>query len=341
MDRPILIRSFLNLITVAISALAMAVLFIACDRSDKKQVDPPEKITIAFSATTDSVLAEVAYAKGYFLQEGLEVTPRLHPYGKRALDDMLAGKADFATVAETPVMFAILKGAKISIVATIQTSDSGNAVLARKDAGVLKIGDLKGKKIAATLGTTSDFFLDTILSLNGISRKDMHVVDMKAEEMAAAIDRGDIDAVSTFAPYVAYTQRKLGNRALTFQDQDIYRWTFTIVSTQEFIRQKPDAVRKMLRALLKAEEFVRNNPAEAQLIVSDFDKVEIDLVRDVWADTNFELSLDQALVLSLEDETRWAINNRLTGAGKIPNYLDFIYFDGLGAVKPERVRILR
>ena len=73
-------------------------------------------------------------------------------------------------------MFAIMKGEKISIIATIQTSDIGNAILARKDKGILTLGDLKGKKIAATLGTTSDFFLDAILAVNGISRKDVEIV---------------------------------------------------------------------------------------------------------------------------------------------------------------------
>ena len=75
---------------------------------------PVEKVTIAYSATTDSVLAQVAQTRGYYREEGLEVTPHMHPYGKPALREVLEGKADFATVAETPVMFAILNGEKIS-----------------------------------------------------------------------------------------------------------------------------------------------------------------------------------------------------------------------------------
>jgi NitT/TauT family transport system substrate-binding protein len=320
--------------------MAIGTCFFACSRIDQKAAIPSEKVTIAYSATTDAVLTEVAHMKGYFLQEGLEVTPRLHPYGKPALEDLLAGKADFATVAETPVMFAILKREKISVIATTQSSKMGNAILAKRDKGILTFGDLKGKKIAATLGTTSDFFLDAILGVHGIFRKDVEVVDLKAEEMADALTHGDIDAVSTFTPYVAYTKKKLGNRVITFQDKDIYRWTFNVVAKQEFIRKNPDKVRKVLRALVRAEDFVRENPAETQKIVADFSGIDLNVVRDIWADTSFTVTLDQALILALEDESRWAIDSGLTGAREVPNYLDFIYFDGLKSVKPGAVRIL-
>jgi len=42
-----------------------------------------------------------------------------------------------------------------------------------------------------------------------------------------------------------------------------------------------------------------------------------------------------------EDQARWSIENNLTSASKIPNYLDFIYLDALEAVKPEVVTIIR
>jgi len=328
-------------LTIAVITLAMAGSLMACTPTDQKPASPPEKVTIAFSATTDAVLAEVAQVKGYFKQEGLDVTPRLHPYGKPALEDLLAGKADFATVAETPVMFAIMNGEKIAVITTIQNSKTGNAVVARRDRGILTFGDLKGKKIAATLGTTSDFFLDAILSTNGISRKDVKVVDLKAGAMADALARGEIDAVSTFTPYVAITQKKLGNRVITFQDKDIYRWTFNIVATQEFIGKNPAKVRKLLRALVRAEEFVTGNPGEAQKIVADFSGIELEIVRSIWSDTSFTPTLDQALILALEDESAWAMKNGLVKATKIPNYLDYIYSDGLKSVKPSAVRILK
>ena len=126
--------------------------------------------------------------------------------------------------------------------------------------------------------------------------------------MADALAHGDIDAVSTFTPYMAFTQKKLGNRVITFHDKDIYRWTFNVVATAGIHPQKPRIRSKKCSApLIRAEEFVQENPVEAQKIVADFSGMEIAIVRDIWANTSFSVSLDQSLILALEDESRWAI----------------------------------
>jgi ABC-type nitrate/sulfonate/bicarbonate transport system substrate-binding protein len=313
----------------------------ACSRTEQKPAGPPEKVTIAISATTDSVLAQIAQAKGYYREEGMDATVHLQPYGKLCLQEVLEGKADFATVAETPVMFEVMKGAKISIIAAIESSQRGNAIIARKDRGIHTLSDLKGKKVAVTKGTTTDYFLDTILAVNGVSRAEVKTVDMKAEDATSALVNGDIDAVSTFNTYAYPAQKKLGERGITFEDKNIYTFTFNVVATQEFIQNNPGKVKKMLRALLRAEEFVQQNPAQAQKVVAGFSGVEIAVLREIWDVTSFRVSLDQALILALEDESSWAIKHKLTGATKLPNYLDYIYLDGLKAVKPDAVRILR
>jgi len=325
----------------AVSALALFACFFACTPKDHKSAGPAEKVTIAFAATTDAVLAEVAHTRGYYREEGLEVIPHMHPYGKPALREVLEGKADFATVAETPVMLAIMKGEKISIIATIQTSSKNSAIIARKDKGILTLKDLKDRKIGVTSGTTSDFFLDAMLATHGISRKDVKIIDLKAEEIPAALENGDVDAASAFTPYINYAQKKLGNRGIMFYDEDIYTWTFNVVATQEFIRNNPGKVKKLLRALIRAEEFVKQSQDEAQKIVADFSGMDMALVRNICANTTFGVSLDQSLLLALEDESRWAIENGLTQETKVPNYLDFIYLDGLASVKPKAVRIMR
>jgi NitT/TauT family transport system substrate-binding protein len=335
------LRCLLTRMALVVTTLVIGAGLFACDRTEPKPAGPPEKITIAYATLLEAALAQVAQTRDYYRAEGLEAAARLHPYGKLALEELLAGKADFATVAETPVMFAIMKGEKIAIIATIHDSGVSHAIMARKDRGILVPGDLKGKRIAATLGTTSDFFLDALLGINRIAREDVEIVNIEAQEIPDALTRGDIDAVSAFNPYKAWGQKKWGDRVVTFEDKDIYRLTFNVVATQEFIRNNPDTVKKMLRALVKAEESVRRNPAEAQQIASDFNRIEIDMVRDLWSGINFNVTLDQSLILALEDESRWAINSGLTEAKKVPNYLDYIYIDGLKSVKPDAIRILK
>jgi ABC-type nitrate/sulfonate/bicarbonate transport system substrate-binding protein len=310
--------------------------------SSRKPPGPLEKVTIAYATVADAAPAIVAQMRGYSREEGLEVTALLHPYGKLALQDLLEGKADFATAAETPVMLAILGGEKVAIIATISTTNKINSIVARRDRGIGTIGDLRGRKIAVTPGTTMDYFLDAVLAMEGISRNDVTFVSLSAEAIPDALDRGDVDAASTTHPYSVFAQKKLGNRGITFDGRDIYSATFNVVTNQVFIHRNPEKVKKMLRALLEAEEFIRQHPADAQKIVADFSGVDIAVVREVWAVYDFTVALDQSLLLEMEDETRWAIKNQLTGGNtKIPHYLDFVYLEGLKSVKPAAINILR
>jgi len=167
------------------------------------------------------------------------------------------------------------------------------------------------------------------------------VIDLKPEAMPAALENGDVDVVSIWMPPILDVQNKLGERGITFYNEEIYTQTMNIVAKQEFIRTSPEKVKRLLRALVRAEEFSRDNSAAAQRIVAEFNRMDAEKIRDMWGDSSFTVTLDQALIIALEDESRWAIKGGLTGARVAPNFLDCIYFDGLKAVKPDAVRILR
>jgi sulfonate transport system substrate-binding protein len=338
---PFLMNSTVARLSAAILCLSAALSLTQCSKTGNAP-PPSDKLTIAIAATTDAVLAQVAEAKGFYHEEGLSVTSHVQPYGKPALQEVISGTADIATVAETPVMFAIMKGEELTILATIQTSSVDNVIIARKDRGIASPGDLKGKRIAVTAGTTSHYFLDSFLAVNGITQKDATVIDVTGESMMKALTEGKVDAVSTFIPFSFQMEKELGDRVGTFSDPNIYTFTFNVVATRDFVSKNSEKVKKVLRALVKAEDFVKKNPREAQQIIADFLKMsDMSEIRNLWPVTSFEVSLDQSLLLSLEEESRWAIKTGLTDSPKVHNYLDHIYLDGLKEVKPKGVRIVR
>ena len=64
-------------------------------------------------------------------------------------------------------------------------------------------------------------------------------------------------------------------------------------------------------------------------------------VDNIWKEHQFPLSLDQALILAMGDEARWMIKNNLTKEKQVPDFMNYIYVDGLKAVRPEAVNIIR
>ncbi|QFY44186.1 hypothetical protein F6R98_17365 [Candidatus Methylospira mobilis] len=200
-------------------------------------------------------------------------------------------------------------------------------------------GDLKGKRIGTTPGTTGDFFLDSLLTANGLTRNDIKPVALAPEEMLDAIMAKKIDAANTWNYPLTQIIRTLGPEGTAFFDGETYTELFNVVAQQDFVRNNPETVKPVLRALIKAETFVSQHPDKAQTIMSVATNVDKNLIRSVWSAFDYRVVLDQTLLITLEDETRWAIKNRLTDRTVMPDYLNFIYLYGLMAVKPEAVKL--
>jgi NitT/TauT family transport system substrate-binding protein len=303
---------------------------------------PPKdlkKITVAFTSQPQSTLVHVAMAKGYFVEEGVQLVPDMQTFGKAALKSVLEHKADLATVAETPIMFAILKGEKIFVIANIESSNSNNGIVARLDTGIKTAADLKEKKVGFTPGTTSDFFLDSFLTAHGMNRKDINAVELKPDEMELAISSKKVDALSTWNYPLTQTLKKLGASGTIFYDREIYTETFNIAGLEEFIKKNPEMVKSFLRALIKAENYVAKNPEEAQGIMSSATKIDKGLIKEVWSAFNYHVVLGQELVLTLEDETRWAIKNKLTDKQVMPDYMKYISVENLQEINPQVVKL--
>jgi NitT/TauT family transport system substrate-binding protein len=137
--------------------VAIAIAFIAV--FNHKNTVNPEKITLAVAAQPISAPVYVAYEKGFFKEEGLQVSLPSFGSGKDALALVLQGKAAFCTVAETPLVFAAINGKSFHIVATMAESTKYMKIVARKDRGIRSARDLSGKRIGVTMGTNAEYYL--------------------------------------------------------------------------------------------------------------------------------------------------------------------------------------
>jgi NitT/TauT family transport system substrate-binding protein len=153
--------------------------------------------------------------------------------------------------------------------------------------------------------------------------------------MTEPLLRGDIDAVVNPPPQATEQERRLGTDSITFENQQLYRGTWNLVGRPEFVKAHPDAVKKLLRALIQAEHYMVQNPDDARKITTDYiGKDAPDL-----SDYNYDVRIDRALLVSLEEQARWAISAGLSDKREIPNYLTFFYPDDLEAVAPESVAL--
>jgi NitT/TauT family transport system substrate-binding protein len=314
-----------------------------CER-DSRQTPAAQRAAESFILATTpyagAAPAFVAAAKGFFEGEGLKVAVQSHPSGKAALDAVVAGSADVATVAELPVALAVVKGYPVTILATLSTQ-TDYSVVGRADLGISGPPSLKGKRVAVTAGTTADFLLDALLVRQRLSRADVQVIDRKPGEMAETLERGEVDAISTWEPHASEARRRLGTNAIVFSSEGIYESTFNLAATRQFVTTRSEAVKKILRAMVRAQQFMADDPVEAEKIVAGALKKSPEEARELLGKNRFALSLEQNLLVLMEDESRWAVKNKVVEAKGTPNFLNAVYVDGLAAVSPRSVTVIR
>ena len=182
---------------------------------------------------------------------------------------------------------------------------------------------------------------DRFLTAQGLTRLEITPVPLKPEEMQDALLTKKVDAVATWNYPLTQIRRALGSQAVLFYDQEIFTETFNIAAKQDFVRQNPQTVTRLLRALIQAEDFVATHPQQAQEIVAAAINIDKELVQEVWSAFTYRVSLEPTLQITLEDETRWAMKNKLTDRTAMPNYLDYIHEGSLKALKPEAVKLDR
>lgn len=299
-----------------------------------------DKLAICYGSAA-SVLIPLAKALDYYAADGLDVVMRPMSSGKQALEKMFAGECSLAAVAEPPVVHHSLSRKDFLILATIAMADNFERVIVRSDRGIRAAADLRGRRIAVAQFTTAHYFLDTYLIANGLSPADISPVYLPANEVAPAFRRGEVDAAAHWEPNIHVLAAEFGVRARVFTAPGLHVSPFLLVGHRDYVRQNPAAVERVLRALVKAERFAHEQPARARaLLVGDFvdgaDKIEI-----IWSLNDFRVTLEQSLPFILESVARWEVGLVPPAQrAALPNYLDFIYFDGLKAVKPTAVTII-
>lgn len=327
-------------ITLLLIVFGLAFICLTGCRSHSGQVsnNPGESITIGVSSQPVSTAVYTAHAKGYFEKEGLHTKLESYTAGKEALNAVCSGKDQFATVAETPVMLAVLNGEKIYVIATIANVDKYMVVVARKDRGISSPSDLKGKRIGLIKGTTAEFFLHVYLTLNHIEDVDVNAVYLPPADIVNALLEGRVDAVCTWAPHSTLLKRKLGSNAVILIDPGAYTMNWNIAVTQKFAKSKPETIKKCLRAIIRATDYVNEHPDEARAIFANYTGMDSSLYDKEWENYRFTVILDQSLILNLEDQARW-MRKEEGSTGEIPDFTKFIYTAGLKSIEPDAVRI--
>ncbi len=298
----------------------------------------PESITIGGVPYNASALIYIAEDRGYFDRNGLNVTMRDYNSAPSAMDGLLNDESDMALMSEYVVVGAAFKKENISVIGIIDKYHVVDLV-GRKDKGIENVSDLKGKKIGVTRRSQLEFYLGRFLNLHGISLQDITLVDLPPPQYAQALTSGNVDAIIAWDLYTDQIQERSGSNVVIWPAQNSQSGYYLMACRDGWATGHPETINRFLKSIAQAEEYMIDHPNEAKAIVQKMLNYTDAYMATTWPNHQFSLTLDQSLLIAMNDEGRWMINNNITSEKTLPNFRDYIYTKGLEDVKPESVNI--
>jgi len=175
--------------------LALALLATACG-SSPPNAQAPRHVTLVLDwvPNPDHVGIYSAMDKGFFARRGLTVTPRPPSGVSDALTLVGAGRADVGVSYEPELFFAQEHDAPVAAVATVVPTALAS-IIASGSSGIRTPADLRGKMIGVDGTQSTAAFVDRVVSSAGLGENDVHIVDVKFNQVPALLG-GKVDAVA-------------------------------------------------------------------------------------------------------------------------------------------------
>ena len=215
-----------------------------------------------------------------------------------------------------------------------------HTLIARRDKGITQPEDLRGKTIGTPIGTSGEFYLGRFLSFNHLPLQEVKIIDVNLPDQAEKLAAGEVDAVLSWVPITYGVLNKIGSAAVEWPAQEGQDFYWLLVSREDVIKNRRMGLEKLFRALAQAAKFIEAQPAAAKAIIAQWTQIPLAEMQTGKYPIRYELVLDQGLLLAMEDQARWLMQNKLTEPTRLPDFLDYFSVDPLAKVDPKAVRLI-
>src|SRR5712692_2538301 len=219
------------------------------------------KVAIGISGWTGFAPITLAKEAGIFAKNGLDVTIKKIPQASRHLAIASGDIQCAATTVETWIVWNA-NGVATTQLFQLDKSYGADGMVVRNT--IASIKDVKGKTVAASApGTAPYFTLAWFLKKNGLTVKDVKIVNLEPGPAAQAFIAGQNDAAMTYEPYLSSVREKpeAGKIIATTLDYPMIMDTFGC--TPKFIQESPKLVQAMVNGYFDALDTIRREPKKS------------------------------------------------------------------------------
>ena len=270
-----------------------------------------DDITIGFAPNLQTLPIVVAQSEGYFAEEDITLETVKFTSGRRALEALIGGQLDVAFMAEYPVSIAALRDQPFGTFTTLSRY-TANRMISKASIGFEDPTSLEGKKIGTTMGSNTQFFTEALLTEFGVNAE---VINVSPPDIVPALARGDIDAGIMFPDFYPAAEKALGDDYREFRSDAYIAW-FVLSATPEMLNDRPNELAGFVRALIKAEEFIKTNPdgAMAALETATEGLLSMETIKAKFTEAEYEIGLGKGLLDILETQANWVVEQGMVEA---------------------------
>ena len=183
------------------------------------------------------------------------------PAGAPMLEAMNAGSIDFGYTGESPPIFAQAAGTPLVYVAYDPLSPKAEAIIVPKNSPIKTVAELKGKRVAFTKGSNTNYLVVKALEAAGLQYSDIKPAFLTPADARAAFEGGNVDAWAIWDPYLAAAQEATGARILT-DATNLAPNRGYYLARKEFVEKYPDVLKVVLDEVSKVDKWAASNPTE-------------------------------------------------------------------------------
>jgi NitT/TauT family transport system substrate-binding protein len=317
------------------AAAAGAVLLLGATTADAQKA--PLKMTLFGQPSVNNDAVWMAFEKGFYKDEGLDVTYRLFPSGTTAFQSFQTGQGDIVLSGDLPSVqyFFRVKG-DYRTIAVVERDAKGYVVVAGKN--ITKPQDLVGKTVATRVGSTGSWFVSEYLTKNHIDPKTVTVKNLDTQVLPAALCGGEIAAFFIWQPVGSRTLEICPDKAHYLSDATGYIQGYLVAGARPGWLATPEGkeiATRWLRATMKGRDVAEKDFAAVAAYAKSKLGLSEKATRDQW-DTNMRpLAIDKIYYDDFCSLSKWA-----QGVKSIDSTIDYktlTWPDGLKAINPKLV----
>ena len=258
-----------------------------------------EPLRFAYQNRVGDAVSLIALGKGYFAAEGIQVKGVLFNNGPACAEALYTGAVDVATMGDTTALISVAKDPSVRILASHGAGEHRHRIIVATASPLRTLADLKGKRVGVKKGTSTYGGLLALLAANGLRITDMKLLDLSPDLLPEALSAGSLDAFVASEPTPSVAENRGGRELATLGGLGNDYPLLVVVKSAVLQKREAELV-AFFRALRRAEQFIRKNPAETAAIICTVDRISIDTARKAMGRHSYLLRLDDKVLKSLE-----------------------------------------